>query len=272
MGGRVPLGYSARDRKLVVKEPEAGFVRHLFTRYLELRSVPALAAEIGRSALNQSSGLDGSYVRRLSPGMLYKLLANPLYVGKVRHRGQVHDGEHQAIIESKLFESVQAALADRAPVDRGSAMHGNTHLLAGILFDDTGERMAPTHAKNHGRRYRYYVSAHLLPKRGGRPGQEAVARGWRLPASQLDDAVLTITAGLLQDRARIASWIERHASPDRIDSGLSKAAELCDRLASTASPHLVCFAASCSVSSSAVGRSPSPSTPLASSKLCSARR
>ena len=39
MGGLPPLGYDAKDRKLVVNEGEAATVRHIFRRYAQLRSV-----------------------------------------------------------------------------------------------------------------------------------------------------------------------------------------------------------------------------------------
>ena len=42
MGGNPPLGYDVRDRKLVVNEAEAEQVRHIFRRYLALRSVRLL--------------------------------------------------------------------------------------------------------------------------------------------------------------------------------------------------------------------------------------
>ena len=42
MGGRVPLGYEVRGRKLVAVEAEAEAVRHIFTRYVELGSVTEL--------------------------------------------------------------------------------------------------------------------------------------------------------------------------------------------------------------------------------------
>jgi hypothetical protein len=36
------------------------------------------------------------------------------------------------------------------------------HLLTGLLFDDAGHRMVPTHATKAGVRYRYYVSTPFL--------------------------------------------------------------------------------------------------------------
>ena len=46
MGGTPPLGYDARERKLVVNNAEAKTVRMIFKRYLELRSVGRLREEL----------------------------------------------------------------------------------------------------------------------------------------------------------------------------------------------------------------------------------
>ena len=121
MGGRVPLGYQVQSRKLLIKEPEASFVRSLFARYLELRSVPALAVEVTRQAIALEQCTDRApspvgYSRRVGGGMLYKLLANPIYVGKLRHRNNVYEGEHQALIYTDQFVQVQRILAYLATI------------------------------------------------------------------------------------------------------------------------------------------------------------
>ena len=46
MGGCPPLGYDPDGRKLKHNETEAELVRHIFRRFLELKSVPALAKEL----------------------------------------------------------------------------------------------------------------------------------------------------------------------------------------------------------------------------------
>ena len=46
MGGIPPLGYDIVDRKLVVNENEAGLVRVIFTRFLQLGSATELAREL----------------------------------------------------------------------------------------------------------------------------------------------------------------------------------------------------------------------------------
>jgi DNA invertase Pin-like site-specific DNA recombinase len=132
MGGRVPLGYRVQDRNLLVSEPEATFVRELFRRYLEIRSVPRLAAQSSREASAAMSdagkNTEGeadrpSGNRPISRGMLYSLLANPVYIGKVSHKGDIHEGEHEAIVDPDLFNAVQKQLETGAPVARGSSCH-----------------------------------------------------------------------------------------------------------------------------------------------------
>ena len=57
-------------------------------------------------------------------------------------------------------------------------------LLAGLAFDETGERLTPTHAVKKGTRYRYYVSRSLY-RRGsqgsleqGGGSQPVISRAW----------------------------------------------------------------------------------------------
>jgi site-specific DNA recombinase len=41
---------------------------------------------------------------------LYRLLTNLIYTGNVEFKGQVYDGEHEAILEAETWESVQQIL------------------------------------------------------------------------------------------------------------------------------------------------------------------
>src|ERR671913_1895785 len=61
MGGPVPLGYRLEQRKLVVDEQEARTIRHIFRRYLELRSIGKLMEELRERGIV-------SKVRHLSNG------------------------------------------------------------------------------------------------------------------------------------------------------------------------------------------------------------
>lgn len=233
MGGTVPLGYQVRDRKLVIKQPEADFVRNLFNRYLELRSVPALAAEMTRLAIEseqQSENQETIFTRRMRSGMLYKLLANPIYIGKLRHRQNVHAGEHEAIINTALFEKVQTTLTAQAVTPRGMRMRTDLHLLNGLLFDESGDRMAPTHAHNHGKRYRYYISSRL---RGAKRRDDTA---WRIPAGEIETLVTRIAIDILNDRRSLTGWVGRNTSSMSLPLIFDTAAALARELEQPSSP------------------------------------
>ena len=66
--------------------------------------------------------------------------------------------------------------------------------LTAKLFDETGDRLTPSHTNRHNRRYRYYVSRRLITK-GRDPS------GWRLPAPQLEALVLASLRDHLRGRA-----------------------------------------------------------------------
>ncbi|HSG34989.1 MAG TPA: hypothetical protein VLA37_10670, partial [Sphingomonadaceae bacterium] len=80
----------------------------------------------------------------------------------------------------------------RKPGSRTQGASGSRAPLTGKLFDETGDRLTPTHANKAGRRLRYYVSRRLLDGRA-----PADPTGWRLPAGEVEDAVTTaVTAHL----------------------------------------------------------------------------
>ena len=53
MGGLPSLGYDVQNRKLVVNEEEVLTVLHIFRRYVQLRSVRALEAELDAAGIEE---------------------------------------------------------------------------------------------------------------------------------------------------------------------------------------------------------------------------
>ena len=223
MGGQVPLGYRVENRKLLIDEEEAATVRFLFDRYLELKSVEALSHEARRLGLKSSQARPGreSKTFKMQPfhagGLLY-LLANPLYIGKIRHKAQIHDGEHDAIIDQQTFDAVQALLVKQAPARRASTSQPDLHLLTGLIFDDRGKRLRPVHSSKGSQRYRYYVSR----TDGARPARPE----WRLPADDLDALISHQIGRLLSDQVLIAKWAQDAQTPGNNDpaAAIAKAA------------------------------------------------
>lgn len=178
MGGLVPLGYDKTDDGLVINSNEAELVRSLFDAYLDLGNVRALkkrADQLGlrtkTRTLKSGRTVEG---RPFSRGRLYHLLQNQIYIGKIKHRSELYEGLHDAIIQQALWDAVQSRLSQNAIERRSGKNMRNPSLLAGRVFDESGRPLTPSHSNKQGRRYRYYVT----------PDREL-----RLPASELEGSV-----------------------------------------------------------------------------------
>jgi DNA invertase Pin-like site-specific DNA recombinase len=208
MGGFVPLGYESKDRSLVINEAEAETVRTLFRLYLAQGSVRRVKEEADRLRLAsklrpaENGRMRGG--RPLSRGYIYKLLGNPLYVGRIAHKGAVYDGQHALIIDAETWDAVQARLTENAKERIAGAGATAPSLLAGLLYDDRGNRLSPSHAVKAGRRYRYYVSQALLQDANGTAGSVV-----RLPAHEIEAVVCGRIRALLKDRAAVIDELAR---------------------------------------------------------------
>src|SRR6267154_1848259 len=118
MGGAVPLGYGVCDHRLVVNPKEAATVRLIFQLYIELRSVRQVRDEldhrsiVSKQRVSKTGARSGGF--RFGRGALYEMLANPIYVGEIRHKRLSHPGQHEPIIERSLWHRVQEMLKQRA--------------------------------------------------------------------------------------------------------------------------------------------------------------
>ena len=84
-----------------------------------------------------------SYGHRLDKGALYKLLNNRVYLGEAVHKGTAYPGEHEAIVDRKLWDKVHAILKE-SPRKRGAAAKAQTPaLLKGLIVDAYGRSMSP---------------------------------------------------------------------------------------------------------------------------------
>jgi site-specific DNA recombinase len=242
MGGTVPLGYDAINRKLRINSEEAKMVRLLFELYLELGSVRRLEAECKRLGLRTKlrTLLDGRQCggTAFSRGHLYLIISNPIYIGRIPHKGRSYEGEHEAIIDAETWNKVQAQLAMNAGRKRGRASSKHPSLLAGLLFTAEGVPFTPSHAVNHGRRYRYYVERSLLTPKAekGKIGAPQLndngvqTRGWRLPAHEIEQLVLKRVAALLEDRGALLDALRlKRKSPDLVSVVLARASKLADK-------------------------------------------
>jgi site-specific DNA recombinase len=161
MGGWTPLGYEVRDRKLFIHEPDAERVRGIFRRFVQLKSATLLAREL------VAAGEKNRYGHLLDKGVLYKMLNNRVYIGEAVHKGTSYPGEHEPIIDRKLWDQVHAILKESPRKRAGNARAQTPALLKGLLFGPDGAAMSPTHTRKSGLLYRYYISQSVM-KRGNR--------------------------------------------------------------------------------------------------------
>ena len=131
------------------------------------------------------------------------MLQNRLYRGEVSHKGNSYPGQHPAIIDELLWNEVQTVLAQNRIERRTGARSKSPSLLAGLLFDETGERLTPTFSVKKGTRYRYYVSTALVT------GEERKSlSGRRIPAGNLEGLVINGLRTFLADPTAILDAID----------------------------------------------------------------
>ncbi len=207
MGGNVPLGYEADGRTLKIVPEEAETVRTLFRLYGDLRSAWKVKQQADRLGLRTKlrTFKDG----RTSGGMpfrnghVHRILHNPLYIGQIQHKGVIHEGQHEAIIDLETWEATRigrSTESERRGLRRARPI---PYPLRGKLFDETGTPLATNHATKSGRRYRYYISAGTPPK-GGHAEPRENRPTWRLSAREIESLIERGIRHLLSEPARLA--------------------------------------------------------------------
>lgn len=224
MGGNPPIGYEAVDKKLIVNRESAKRAYHIFERYLILGTVEKLKRELDEQGVvtkerisKRGNKLGG---KPYSRGALYSILQNPIYTGKIRHKDQVYDGQHEAIISQETWNAVQEKLANQAAAHRGHRKAGDPNLLKGLLFDIEGTPYSPAGTKKKGGQiYRYYISQNLIQYRDHPKGTMA-----RIPAHEIEKIVCdTIRTGLIDaltldpvEDHNVIQHINDHAPPSEV--------------------------------------------------------
>ena len=186
MGGQVPMGYDPDGRTLKINDREADTIRKLYALYEQhgtIREVKEQADVLGlrtrRRTLSSGASRGGGAFDR---GHIHHVLTNPIYAGRIRHRDKVHDGQHDPIIPPERWDAVQQRLQGVASRIRMRKTPRRLSLLCGKIFDETGDRLTPSHSRTKkGTRLRYYISHRLIARSG-----EKNLDGWRLPADQLE--------------------------------------------------------------------------------------
>jgi site-specific DNA recombinase len=190
-GGHPILGYNVdAHKKLLVNADEAVRVLAIFDLYLQHESLLAVVQELARRGwVNKRWITRKGHERGGQPfttTSLYRLLTNVAYVGRVRYKQEVHAGEHQGIVDPKVWHRVQVLLQRIGRTGGAVVRNRFGALLKGLLHCvPCGCSMTPSHStKNGTTRYRYYICTN------------AQKRGWKacpspsIPAAEIERFVV----------------------------------------------------------------------------------
>ena len=209
-GGRPLLGYDLDplQRRLVVNPTKPPVSRRSSGSFLKKQALWPVVKELHRRGWRHKAWTTRAGVRRggepFSTVSIQRLLTNPIYIGKVGYQGELHDGEHPAIVDTATWHKVQALLARRTRPATANVRSPSGALLQGLLYCQAcGGLMTPTHTSRNGKRYRYYVCRHTWKHDSGKAQTVAAADIERLVRDRL------ATRGLLNSTASWAQLVGR---------------------------------------------------------------
>ena len=191
MGGKPPLGYCRKDKKIYPDEEKVPLVHSIFEKYIELKSTTLLKDWLNKQEHN------------ISVGNLNCILRNKAYIGLVGHKGTWYPGEHQGIISKELFEQAQEVMTDH----RINRQHydPSKSLLAGKLYDDKDNAMSPSWSTGSGgKKYRYYISQALIRKEPGKVGKVG-----KVSLPKLEQFIDNWFSEFLKDKTKIYPYIQQ---------------------------------------------------------------
>ena len=188
--------------------------RQIFELYLELGSVRALGTELKNRGIKSRERISekgrkygGQYFGR---GALYSLLSNPAYIGKISHKGTIHEGLHEGIIPQGMWDAVQEKLNEQAPYSRGQTNTRHSNLLTGRIFDEDKNPYTPVFTKKKGKQYRYYLNNSLADYKDHPKGMIA-----RLPAHEIEATVEAVIRTHLSHKNKLLKILPLNAEDDR---------------------------------------------------------
>lgn len=201
-GGYPVLGYdvdrSAGSPRLLINSTEAARVREIYQLYLSLGSLTPVFEELARRGWKNKvwSTKKGTTKggRHFDKGSLYALLTNPIYIGKIRHKTDLFQGQHDPIVQTDLYQRVEALLHQNCR--SGGVMNRNRHgaLLRGLVACAGCKRtMSHSFARKGDKLYRYYTCTRALKE-----SRKSCPSG-SLPAGEIERLVIDQIRGIATD-------------------------------------------------------------------------
>ena len=235
MGGVVPLGYQADGRTLKIVDEHAQLIRDLFRRYLELGSVRLLAEKLADQGVGSPSRMAATGRKigggNFSRGQLYAILSNPIYIGMIRHKDTVYQGQHPAIVDRELWDDVRDMLARHTRgAQRGAYREvAPAHWRASFSTRPASPCWQPTPA-----RVRFAIATTSVAP--SNQGIDHRGTGVRMPSLPLERAVAEELAKELDQPLRLIATAGLAKQPQQMAGIISICRETSERLRNRSRP------------------------------------
>ncbi|MGC9977028.1 MAG: recombinase family protein [Syntrophales bacterium] len=162
-GGYPRLGYDIdyENKCLIPNESEIWSAKEIFTTYIRLGSLSKTARELNDKGYRLKSWTTRAGQKRggerFQKNSVSRILNDPIYIGKVKYKNNIYDGQHQAIISEELFNATQTILQTNNVTKKGYRQNDNSFYLKGLVrCGSCRSYMAPSFAYSKGKKYFYY--------------------------------------------------------------------------------------------------------------------
>ena len=163
MGGRAPLGYYCKDRKLLINEEESKIIHFIYDKFVQTESYFQVASILNDMGYRTRAKDENTPGNKFAPQNILRILRNPYYKGCVTHKGNVYPGEHKAIIEEETWNKVQEIFKTHAKPERKERKNVTPSFLRGLIHCSAcNALMKQTCTVKKGLQYRYYTCRNHL--------------------------------------------------------------------------------------------------------------
>ena len=218
-GSQAPIGYDYKDGHLVVNEYEAMQIKEAYELYIGGHSIKDITRQFEAKGYAHKYGPFGVW-------SVARVLKNPIYTGRLSFKGEIYQGEHDAIIDDETFEKAQKR---HEAQPKNSHTFKNRSYLAGLVYcRRCGAKYAALFLKDKGfKQYDYYKcysrtqsNPHMIKD------PNCKNKTWRLQT--LDEIILgeikklSLDRKLIEDMARPVKDHEQEKRQKAIEKEIKK--------------------------------------------------
>gem|GEM_PF-714690 len=195
-GGRAPFGYKNEDKKLLIDKKTAPFVRLMFEEFIATGSIVAVMKRIKEENIMKVYN-DTPYPLN----SVFRILRNPVYIGKIKWNEKVFDGLHEPIISKEIFNEAQSLTTKKV---RKKRLY-KEFLLSGLVKCGSCESSMTNVFTNKIKRRYYYYKCNKVAKEG----KNAVCSVREVNAEKIELFIIENLSRISQDRQYIDNLVFR---------------------------------------------------------------